>query len=84
MANRITRRRMNQELQAYNYHSYRKLFQSWDIHDYISYWSKPMAKKYYHRMKANQEIGLFPFLLTETETEKDFLEHHWYKFYKRK
>lgn len=54
---------------------YKKVFNSWEIHDYISRWSKYQALKDLYRYK---------YLKEDYESEEEFLNKFWKKYYKRK
>lgn len=56
--------------------AYKKLFCSWEIHDYISRWSWEEAKWEYEHSPS-------PYLLEKYPTLKDFYKY-WSKYYKRK
>ena len=54
---------------------YKRFFCSWDIHDYISYWTVDDAIQSHHRWKRIYE---------EYKDEQDFLNKHYKKYYHRK
>ena len=75
-------RRYNKDLA--NGTAYKKVSCSYDIHDYVSYWSKEEAiLNYYTKLCYNWITNQYERLWGEYETEQDFLQH-WAKFYRRK
>ena len=55
--------------------SYRKYFQSYNIHDWINYWDKKQALKSYHK---------YDFWKRDYKTEEEFLNKYWKKICFRK
>ena len=54
---------------------YKRLFNSWEIHDYISYWDKFQALKDFRRYRYLKEYY---------KNEEEFLNKHWKKYQYRK
>ena len=74
------KRLANKKVRKQNIHfskgkKYKKVFNSWEIHDYISRWSKYQALKDLYRYK---------YLKEDYESEEEFLNKFWKKYYKRK
>lgn len=55
--------------------SYKKYFQSYDIHDYICYWNKSDALRSYNK---------YDFWKKKYKTEQEFLNKYWKKICLRK
>ena len=70
----VANRKVRRAEGLYQGKSYRKLYNSWNIHDYISYWTIQDAIKYFER------TGNF----REYQTLDEFLNEVWYACYKRK
>ena len=71
----------------YNGKSYKKLFCSYDIHDYISRESKQEAIKRWFEEEADILNGIISFKYSfhnEYKTLKNYLNRGWAKLYKRK
>ena len=71
----------------YNGKSYKKLFCSYDIHDYISRESKKEAIQRWFEEEADILNKIIPFkysLHNEYKTLKNYLNRGWAKWYKRK
>ena len=69
----------------YNGGNYKKLYCSWDIHDYCSYWTKNKAINYYeHEVYFFDGKCIFAYDREEFPTAKKFIDKHWKKYYYRK
>ena len=55
--------------------SYKKYFESYNIHDWINYWNKYDALRSYYK---------YDFWKEEYKNEKEFLDKYWAKYYRRK
>ena len=55
---------------------YKKLYNSWEIHDYISRWDKYQALTRYYKYKEIYD--------DDYKSEKDYLNKYWKKYYFRK
>ena len=75
-ANKIVRRANEENIKAGKSNSYRKQSNSYDIHDYVSYWSREEAIKAYNEDKGGRWHKMFP-------TLESFL-NYWAKCYQRK
>lgn len=53
---------------------YKKIYNSWEIHDYILRWTKEQAIKSYRKGYYSHRY----------KSEKEFLDKCWEKYYKRK
>ena len=62
---------------------YKKFYNSWEIHDYISRWDKKQAINDYHNLTYYRN-GKFYKLFDEFKNEKEFIDHYWKKGYFRK
>ena len=74
------KRLANKKVRRKNYHflkgkEYKKLYPSWEIHDYISRWSKEQALKDFRR---------YIYLQKYYKNENEFLNKHWKKYQYRK
>lgn len=61
---------------------YRRLFNPWEIHDYISYWGKLQALNYFEHggfWRKGEWIPSFDY-----KTKKEFLNDYWEKYWRRK
>lgn len=72
LANKKVRRKNNHFLKG---NKYKRIFNSWEIHDYISRWSKYQALNDFKR---------YEYLKEEYKNEEDFLNKHWKKYQYRK
>ena len=62
---------------------YKKIYNSWEIHDYISRWDKNQAlDDYYNRVIFIN--GKCVKVFDEYRNENDFLNKYWKKYYFRK
>lgn len=83
------KRQANHRVRKYRYilqhKQYKKIYYSYDIHDWISRWSKAEAlDKYYHQIWYDYRDKCWGRVWDNYENEKDFLNHYWAKYYKRK
>lgn len=62
---------------------YKRIYNSYEIHDYISRWSKKQALNDYHYSGFFYKGEWIP-IFKEYKTEKDFLNKYWKKIYYRK
>lgn len=62
---------------------YRRLYCSWDIHDWISRWDKREAIEDY-RTSVYFYQGVPHVVWDDYKTEQEFLDKEWAKYYKRK
>lgn len=72
---------------VFNGNSYKKLFCSYDIHDYISRWSKQDAIQKWFEEEADILNGIISFKYSyhdKYKTLKNYLNRGWAKWYKRK
>lgn len=74
------KRLANKKVRKENIHflkgkKYKRLFNSWEIHDYISYWDKFQALKDFKRYRYLNEYY---------KNEEEFLNKHWGKYQYRK
>lgn len=79
--------RVRNTKETYNGNSYKKIFCSYDIHDYISRWSKQDAIKKWYEEEAEILNGIIPFKYSyhnRYKTLENFLNRGWAKWYKRK
>lgn len=69
----------------YNGSSYKKLYDSWDIHDWVSYWPKNKAIHHYEvdGFYYNGE-WIYSFDREEFPTSKSFVDKYWKKYHYRK
>lgn len=69
----------------YNGGSYKKLYESWDIHDYVSCWSKNKAIHYYEvsGFYCNGK-WIYSYDREEFPSSKIFVDKYWKKYYYRK
>ena len=72
LANKKVRKENNHFLKG---KKYKRLFNSWEIHDYISYWDKKQALKDFTR---------YEYLREEYKNEEEFLNKRWKKSQYRK
>lgn len=61
---------------------YRRLFNPWEIHDYISYWGKLQALDYFEHSGFWLEGEWIPSF--DYKTKKEFLNDYWGKYWRRK
>ena len=62
---------------------YRKIYNSWEIHDYVSYMNKEQARAWYHR--RNNEAHWYDWSLIEDyPTFEDYIDKLWAFQYYRK
>ena len=73
-ANRILRR--NNEI--FKRSLYKRNFNSWDINDYVSRWTKEEAIEHYNKNKDE------PWFSERYSSLDDFLNKIWYRYYRRK
>ena len=74
------KRLANKKVRKENIHflkgkKYKRLFNSWEIHDYICYWDKFQALKDFRRYR---------YLKKDYKNEEEFLNKHWGKYQYRK
>ena len=74
------KRLANKKVRKENIHflkgkKYKRLFNSWEIHDYIFYWDKKQALKDFKRYR---------YLKEDYKNEEEFLNKHWKKYQYRK
>lgn len=84
---RIANSKVRNSKGTYNGSSYKKLFCSYDIHDYISRWSKEDAIQKWFEEEADILNGIISFKYSyhnKYKTLKNFLNRRWAKWYKRK
>ena len=79
-ANKVVRK----DRRIFNHKSYKKLYQTYNIHDWISRWSAAEVRMdYYTRVWWYN--GKSEYTLQENyKTEKEFFDKYWKKYYKRK
>ena len=61
---------------------YRRIYNPYEIHDYISYWDKFQALNYYENggfWRNGEWIPSFDY-----KTRKEFLDKYWKKYWRRK
>ena len=61
---------------------YRRVYNSWEIHDYISRWTKKEALEYYNH--AGYFYNGKWYCAFDFKDEKEFLNKYWKKYYRRK
>ena len=76
LANKVVRRAKIENLKTGKSNSYRKQSNSYNIHDYVSYWSREEAIKNYEEDKCGRWQSMFP-------TLEEFL-NYWAKCCQRK
>ena len=85
---RIANSKVRNSKGTYNGSSYKKLFCSYDIHDYVSRWSKEDAIKEWFDEEANLLNGIISdekrTLHHKYGTLKNYLDRNWAKWFKRK
>lgn len=84
---RIANSKVRKSKGKFNGGSYKKLFCSYDIHDYISRYSKYEAIEKWFEEEADILNGIIPFrysLHNKYKTLKNYLNRGWAKWYKRK
>lgn len=54
---------------------YKKVYNSWKIHDYVIYWDKKQALEYFRRNR---------YLKEDYKNEEEFLNRYWKKYQYRK
>jgi len=62
---------------------YKKIYNSWNIHDYISRWSKEQALDYYYNSIIFRN-GKWIYIYDKYKSEKEFLDKYWKKYQFRK
>ena len=75
-ANRKIRR--TNKLSLYQNKEYSKITNTWDIHDYVSRWTKQEAIDYYNLHKEEE------WFKKRYRSLEDYLLKVWYKYYRRK
>jgi hypothetical protein len=88
---RVTQKRWaNKKVRRYknkiaNGKAYKHIFESWEIHDYISRWSWEQAKEEYEHSAYINSKGEFNYIYQDDyPTLKDFYNKCWSKVYRRK
>lgn len=67
-----------------NYSDYKKHYNGWNIHDWVSLWTIDDARQSYQNVWWSSREECWKPLWDEYENEEEFLNHHWAKYYKRK
>ena len=88
-AAKFWKRRANRVIRHYNqrdrvqHNKYKRLFNSWEIHDWISRWSRREAIESYNSFFwDNREKDWVQ--RWDYDSEEEFLNRHWAKYYRRK
>ena len=82
---RIANAKVRKRKDAYNGGSYKKLFCSYEIHDYISRWSIYQARNdYYNDAFIGRNGSIHHLYQDDYPTFKDFYDKYWSKWYRRK
>ena len=71
---RYASHKIRRTLDIPNGKAYRKFYNSWDIHDYISYWPQECAIDIYNRFQS----------LYGDQTLEEYINKVWKKYYFRK
>lgn len=77
-ANRTVRRKLKGANELPQRKAYKKFYCSWEIHDWVNYWSLEDAKAQYEELQQQD------WFKKKYPTEQDFLNKIWYKGYRRK
>lgn len=72
LANKKVRRYLDDDEHIIRHKSYRKVYNSWDIADYICRWTEEEARKWYQQEKEDGSI-----LVEDYKNEEDFINHNW-------
>ena len=81
---RIANKRVRRYKGLPNYKAYKKVYCSWDIHDWISRWSKQQAINSYDKDRYFWLSGYEYDRWEDFIDKEDFLNNHWAKYYRRK
>ena len=77
-ANRTVRRKLKGANELPQRKTYKKFYCSWEVHDWVNYWSFEDAKAQYEELQQQD------WFKKKYPTEQDFLNKIWYKGYRRK
>lgn len=83
------KRLANKKVRKENIHflkgkKYKRFYNSWGIHDFVSRWSKKSALEYYNKSGFFSNGEWITSYQDEYKTEKDFLNKFWKKYHYRK
>ena len=78
IANRFLRRKLKKINELPQHKEYKKYYNSWEIHDWKSFWTLEDAKQQYKELSEKE------WFKKKYPTEEDFLNKIWYKSVRRK
>lgn len=78
IAKRMAAKKVRKSQDVPNGKQYRKVYEPWDIYDYISRWSKKDAINEYESASEDSYIR------KKYKSLEEFLEKHWAKYFRRK
>ena len=58
-AKRQANKKVRNEIRLHSGNSYKKVFNTWNIYDYVSYWSQEDATNFYNKLDSTTYLKLF-------------------------